>query len=271
MPYLRKLLAEEFGLAASVSLIALLLVACQSTSPSGDASPGRVSSKGAYELPANRDARSVLGSLAATNQAESAVWFENSLADYLPNQLLSVNGQKASRRSAGVVFGTVSAVKPGRGFYVENVEPEGAAPDADHGTETSFDDPRAAWRVAEVTVQIDASVGLEDKPESVRFGAVITGSDADAAMRGLKELGSVVVVLGAEGEYAWDKELFAVARSGSLLGDIDQNGHLGFPALAEGSGPFVGKLDSKAAVLAEAEKSKPIIQVRVVDGVPQRN
>jgi hypothetical protein len=216
---------------------------------------------GSYALPHDGRASGYLAIEQARQAYSATVSFERSLAEVLPNQRIAVNGQvRPSTR--GVAIGRVVDVQPGVAYTV-------AGDDADAGTETEFDDPDAVWRIAVVTVKADHLLvrdgeGASDEPATVRFGAFISaGHDAAAQMAGIKELGDVIVVLDPTRAYKFDRGLPWIARSGSLFGDIDAQGRIGFPALAEENEAFVGTLTTVERVLAQAAEKPNILAVTI--------
>lgn len=246
--------------AVTLAAIAALAAGCGSR---GDLAPS-ASATSTYEAPTSTNAAYFVGGLQAVQEGASGFYYQETLADYLPNRLFSIEGTKAKSMTGGVVVGTVTKVEPGKGFVVVNVEPEGAVPDAPGGTAASFDDPDAAWRVAKVTIKTDATYGVDGEPDELQIGVrLISESDYQREMAGIEELGDVVVVLDPERTYDWDRDLKVVARGSALLGDIDTAGQIGFPGLGDGSKAFVGNLTTVAALEKAAAEPKRTIKARL--------
>lgn len=200
------------------------------------------------------------GGLNASQEAATAFYPEQTLADYLPNQTITFKNSAAPPPEHAVVVGEIVGVDPGRGYY----QGDGSlGADADKATVTDFDDPRAQWKIAEVRIKVAKAYGVEPTDE-ITVAAFLTGVEFDKQFDDIEPLGDVVVVLDPSRGYEWDPQLKYVARGGALFGDVDQSGGIQFPALAAESDGFVGKLTSVAALDAEAKKVKPAIEV-VID------
>ncbi len=179
-----------------------------------------------------------------------------SLAEYLPNQTFVFDGKPSGPASEGVVKGSVVQAVGAQGYYV----PSG---DAESGTAIGFDDPRAQWRVIEATIEVEDSIGLGN-PETVGIGVVVDVSDTKSLVNAVKNLGTVVVVVGGQGFFKFDKELYYAERVGSLIGQVSSDGRITFPALATTEetkeSAFVAGLDTWEAIKAEAAQPKePIV------------
>ena len=262
----------------STSILCLCVLTCglsacgnEAAAPEpANAGDTQTTTAGRYRLPQGTDAREFLASLRATNESASGIWLEKSLVEFLPNQKFSVDGGAPQTTTDGVVVGTISSVLPGRGYAVVSEEPDTAWEDADRGTEVAFDDPNAEWHIAEVTVDVARAFGTEEGAETVRFGALITGPDVGAQMNGLEQLGSVAVIIDEKGRYAWDEDLYSIAR-GDLLGDVDPAGMIGFPALGDESGAFVGPVDTLADLESASTVVRDPIKASFIDGVLKRD
>lgn len=228
---------------------------------------------GRYTAPTSGPARELMNLRALMVESASSINFEQTLAEYLPNQEISVAGDTAKPTSSGVLVGEIVDVKSGAGYAVLDEDGKPAR-DAESGTKVAFDDPRAAWRVAVVTIKVDRALSTatigdctagDDDGCTTQFGYGLYGVDPSTEIQGLLELEDVVVVLDPSKTYPdIAKGLPAVARSEALLGDIDDQGIVGFPALGEENQAFVASLDTVEAIAAQARKGpQPVIRIDV--------
>lgn len=239
------------GAVAAASLGVLAVAGC-----SGGSATPRVTDE--FALTTQEGAHAFFADLSGMREARNTVQVGRSFSDFLPNQEFKVDGASAAPIATGVVIGEVTDVRPGKGYYIPKSGPQA---DADQGTETTFDDPRAIWSVAEVTIAVQDNLGLKD-PTSVRVGVTVINPDKAAVLRGIKSLGDVVVVLDRTGFYEYDPSLYNVADFGNLFGDVDASGVIGFPALEkEGNAAFVGDLHSWDRVRAAADQQTAPITV----------
>lgn len=254
----------------TAACLALALSACGAApdKPAADKQvPARkLASNGAYYLPTSAAAREFLSIQASREAAADSFYYDQKLAEALPNNLVSIDGAPEGLLAKGVVIGTVKSVDPGQAYAVDGA-------DADSGTTVAFDDPNAAWRVAVVTVaaqhNLTRSDGqVVDHPGDVKIGVVIAGDSWQQQMDGIKALSDVVVVLDNHRSYDFEQPAInAVARNGALFGDVDANGKIGFPALDEASASYIGTLDTVPALLNAATGSTIHRVLNLVDGV----
>lgn len=213
-----------------------------------------------YEVPVDSSARYFFAGLRSSVAGADGWYPEETLGDYLPNQSIRIDGKDVARHTA-VVVGTVVAVLPGRGYRVGDGS---QLADADRATVTADDDPTAQWKIAKVQIDVAQQWGLPKGVSSrISVGGFLVGQDFDRQAAGISTLGDVVVVLDLGPSYTWDPELFYVARGGSLLGDIDRAGTIGFPALGDESRQFVGTSTTPALLAADALRAKTVLDVSV--------
>ncbi|WP_370616979.1 hypothetical protein [Mumia sp. Pv 4-285] len=244
----RLLRRASIALAATAS--AMALTGCASSQPA-DAT---------FNLDASAESRYLFGNLAAYMESVKFLETATTFAEYLPSQPIQLGKGAAVAASELVVQGRIAEVEGARGYFV----PGGPDADADSGTEAAFDDPRATWRVASVTVDVGDGVGQESMPKQLRFGVVVDGPDTDALLTGLRDLDEVVVVLDGQGFFTFDPDLYNISRFGSLLGAIDENGTIGFPAIEPAEqAEFVGDLTTWSKVEKEYELEKEPISVEM--------
>ncbi|MFS3129274.1 hypothetical protein ACLM5J_12810 [Nocardioides sp. Bht2] len=248
---------------------ALLLAGCGTSSPPTTAgTSGEVRQLGPesdYQVQDNKDAQIYWRSLKDVASSGSALWFSEDLVEHLPNQLFSINGKNPVPISTGVVVGRVVKVTPGHGF----VESPDGKEDEDRNDAVGFDDPNSIWRIARVHIEVDQWFAQGPAPKTVVVGGFVAhpaGEIGDAEVRGLAELGEVIVAFDEYRTFDWDKDVRVVARGGALLGDVDEAGEIGFPALGEDSASFVNGV--RVADLREAWSRKPAtIRISVDDNL----
>lgn len=179
------------------------------------------------------------------------------LKDYLPGQLVSIDGSDPRPLAAGIVHGTIREVQP-HGAYAVATLPNGEE-DPD-GETLAFSDSDADWRMVAVTVDIEEAWG-QDVPHSGQVGFVLpVGSDPDAFMRGVESFGEVVVIL--SGSYSEDASLYRVAESDAAIGLVDEVGALSFPALGTDARAFVRDAGTVEAIADKAYEEQPLIVVK---------
>lgn len=232
--------AGLIGVAAIV--LGLLTTACSSNSTEADEGSAA-------------DRQYLFGNISAQRQAVKARQVARTLEEYLPNQLFVVGDGPAKPEAVGIVRGTVIDAVGARGYYIP-----GDAPDADApgGTEVAFDDPRAQWRVIDITVDVEDTTGI-DPVKQVHIGVVADGPDTDSLLRGARSLGEVVVVLDRQGFFKSDPQLYNIGDFNALLGTVRADGTITFPALGDEADEFVGDLTTWEDVDAELiAKKQPI-------------
>lgn len=176
-------------------------------------------------------------------------------AEYLPHQTFTVAGQKVGSDAEAVVLGEVVAAKVVRAFHL----PGGDDADAPSGTEIAIDDPRAQWRIIELDIAVEDQIGAEVESRA-RAAFSVDGPDYKRLLAEAESLGSVIVVLDQPGSYDFDEGLWRVSNIGTLIGQVDENGAVTFPALGDESASFVGNLTTWDAVENEFATAKdPIV------------
>ena len=200
--------------------------------------------------------------LRARHDSAIGFWIERTIAEMLPNQKFSVNGSAPRKLSEGVVVGTITDASGGAGYTV-------VGDDADNGTVVAFDSAEAIWRVAELTITVDETLGGHDAGETTRVGIAFDGNvDREAILRGL-EGQKVAIALDAQGLIQHDPELYSIAHSGALLGLVSEQGEISMPVLDSHQDEFLQGVDSVAELRAEAAKEKSVIKVNSRSGIPR--
>lgn len=184
----------------------------------------------------------------------SSINFDKQLDDWLPNQKFRTN-DSVQTLGSGIVLGSVVEVKSGRAYIVTNG-------DADSGTEVAFDDKAALWRTLDVTFKVNRAWTEEEVDDTVRFGISISGSAESGQIKSaLSSLDSAIVVLARPGFFKYDRTLYGVGRSGTLLGTIDASGAIAFPSLELSPKGFLSATPSVASLEEQAKLAPPIIQI----------
>lgn len=194
----------------------------------------------------------LIGNIRAMSDAGDRRTLARNLAEFLPNQQFVVADAQPEPDSSVVVRGEVTGAVGARGFRVPGDGPES---DAASGVELDFDDPRAQWRVIDVTVAVKDSVG-DAAADEEHLGIVVDGADHERLVKEAAKLGEVVVVLDEPGFYTFDRKLRQVDDLGTLVGQLDPDGAITFPALDGGGSAFMGGLTTWSALKAEFTKTK---------------
>ena len=147
----------------------------------------------------------------------------DSLDDLLENTLYARPGEEPRPLTEAVVVGRVVRVEPGRGFRAEG-------DDAERGTETDFSDPRAQWRTVHAVVEVESVVSGNVSRDTVVVGLVM--GDLEPAQEGLPALGRVVLFLNRQPVFDYDASVYGIAHDGRLIGEMGEDGQLGFAALS---------------------------------------
>ncbi|KAA1417018.1 hypothetical protein F0U44_17725 [Nocardioides humilatus] len=238
------------------SLVVIALTSCSTdTAASSDPAAGPVLGPGStYRVPQNDDIQIYFRSIAGVNDAGAELRFSNDIVEHLPNQQFIVNGQEPITLSRGIVVGRVTGVLPGRAYVTDSTDSQDG-----RSMLVGFKDPLAEWRIARLQVSVDRWYADAPAPTDIEVGAFVAHPAGDplgqAEMRGLADLGRIVLVLDPARRFEWNTNVFPVARGGVLLGDIDTAGEIGFPGLGPESSDFVGS--ATIADLDAAWKATP--------------
>ena len=200
--------------------------------------------------------------LTARQAARDEIAFDRTLAEVLPNQRFSIETANAKPLLSTVVRGKVIGVSAGAA-YLDGAEEE--------STELPFDAPNATWRALVMKVQVDDDFDEErEAPRVVEVGLSFDGGvDAELMLRAF-EGQEVLLPLEKPGFYRFDRTLYNISHSGSLLGLVSEDGSLSMPALGVNERSYLGELTSIERVSEEAERQKPVITIETRDGVPTR-
>jgi hypothetical protein len=177
---------------------------------------------------------------ADSSAAMSSVRYWKTLRDVLPNVTYAYDGagqQSREQVTDSAVVGRVIRTEPARGMPGESLT---AGEDA-RTRVVPFDDPRAAWRVLSVTVEVSETLAGPPVDELVLDwwlnGPSDRGEDARVAGQALRALGDIVVL-----SKAWpDAPEFVPGRAaiplGYGVGRVAADGRLDFPLVAPNEGP----------------------------------
>ncbi|WP_067433382.1 hypothetical protein [Nocardioides jensenii] len=251
------------SIAAAVVLL-FTATACGATAdtPSQvrDSAPDRpLSDRPASEprAPDARAARAALEFLEVRRESADVLGsFAESLEDYLPGQLVEIDGRDPVPLALGVVHGTIRRAEPYAAYATAEPETDGG-PD---GVQVEWADPDADWRVIAVTLDITEAWG-DGVPHSgqLRF-ALPDGEDSESFMRGIESLGEAVLVLGST--HSSDESLFRLVEQDAAIGLVDQKGAVRFPAFGLDAEAFVRGVGTLPAIAAKAEVKQPLIVVK---------
>lgn len=241
------------------AVLAVVLAGC--TVSDGGVSDGGASTGAASAGPTRDQARAyILGSLESRVGGLQQSVPEQSLADLLPNHEFAIDGAKAQALSPGLVIGTVTSAEAGRSYTVDGE-------DAASGIEGPFTDEAARWRVAVITIEPDSAFGDVAGEGDVHVGVVVDGGlDPRDALASLAALGRVAVVLGEDGRYAFAPDAWSIRQSGALLGVIDDEGTLSFPALGVDEEAFLSGITTVRELEGEARVERAVTKVSVESG-----
>lgn len=213
---------------------------------------------GDLEPAATVDAVQVLRSGAGAN---SAGYYWSTLRGVLPNVTYtydSAGRQVREQVTDSVVVGGVVRTEPAYGMLGE---PLVAGEDV-RTRVVAFDDPRAAWRVLSVTVQVTETLAGAPADELVLdwtlLGPSDGGQDARAVGQAFEDLGTLVVLSKASPT----RPEFVPGRtplpSGYGIGRVADDGGLDFPLIAPNEGPpaaaFQDGIDTLSELRDEARK-----------------
>jgi hypothetical protein len=209
---------------------------------------------------ATADAVQVLRAGAAFDGGNSARYW-STLRGVLPNVTYTYDSAGQEMREQvtdSAVVGRVVAAEPARGML-----PEPLTAGEDVRTRVvAFDDPRAAWRVLSVTVDVSETLAGSPVDELeldwVVLGSSQRGENAEAVERALKDLGTLVVLSKASPSGPEFVPGRSPLSSGYGIGRVGSEGRLDFPLISPQEGPsaaaFQEDLDTLDELRAEARK-----------------
>lgn len=187
--------------------------------------------------------------------AATSVRYATTLSDFLPPRRLIIDGGEPQPTSDGIVYGEVASAEVGGAWVVDGGR---------DGSPVALDDPDADWRMVAVQIEVRRSWGSSvPKSGIVTFGLTIYPStDADTFLRGMREIGSAVVVLRSQGYYEDNPTFYRVEFEGLALGVVE-DGRIQFPAMdTEDAAAFIGNLHTLSDIEREATAAQPPIVVQ---------
>ncbi|MGL5824135.1 MAG: hypothetical protein ACRCYU_04755 [Nocardioides sp.] len=215
----------------SVRYVQILLAASICLVPSG-------CGKGTYQAQDTTaaEAQKILFSdLQSWDQAAGSAWQEENLEQILPNTKAWVDdGRDTPRRLSDLaVVGQVASVEPGRAFQPSDT----TGTDIEH----PFDFKQADYRTIEATIKVTRAWGESTLPDSVTVTVPIS-SDVNPAIatKALESLDTIVLILRNQGFYSYAPQSWRIARNNALIGIVEKNDTLKFPALLEDANYFSG-------------------------------
>jgi hypothetical protein len=186
----------------------------------------------------------------------------STLRGVLPNVTYtydSAGRQMREQVTDSAVVGRVIAAEPARGMLPEPLK----AGDDVRTRVVAFDDPRAAWRVLSVTVEVSETLAGRPVGELeldwVVLGSSQRGEDAEAVERALKDLGTLVVLSKASPSRPEFVPGRSALSSGYGIGRVGSDGRLDFPLISQQEAPSAAAFQEDLDTLDElrAEASKP--------------
>ena len=179
----------------------------------------------------NRALDYAVGHLRDRYMSIDGIWLDEQLRDALPNVAFSIDGSPAQPAYGGIVEGHVAAVAEGAS-YRDEIGTDGA-----RSVQLPFDSPDATWRMIVLTIDVENDFDTTtEAPESVRLGVTFDGGADAKSMLSAFEGRHVLAVLDRPGAFPPDQTLRIAARSGALLGFVDEDGRISMPLLGEDEG-----------------------------------
>ena len=192
------------------------------------------------------------------------IWLDEQLRDALPNMEFSIDGSPAQPAYGGIVEGQVASVAE-VASYRDEIGTDGA-----RSVQLAFDSPDATWRLIVLTIDVENDFDPTTKaPKNVRLGVTFDGGADAKSMLSAFEGQHVLAVSDRPGAFPPDQTLRIAARSGALLGLVDEDGRISMPLLGEDEGDYLNGVTTVEAVIAESEKPKSVVNV-TFDGGYQR-
>lgn len=186
----------------------------------------------------------------------SMVSFAENLADYLPSQQVSFNGEEPRSAALGVAYGSVTNAEV---TFAGKVSEDG--PD-DDGEAVRLDSPDADWRMVTATVAIDSAwLSDPDVGDEVAFTIPISGTEDPAVViKNLEGMDRILLVLTTP-----DKTNSAYYRIAleTAIGQVDESGRVSFPGMTQDDeSAFLADIQTLQDIDEQASKPQPVIEVR---------
>lgn len=179
----------------------------------------------------------VFEQMAAQGQNADVVWAPSSLREVLPNQLYSMRGGEPEAMGPGTVVGSVESAKVLAGYWTDDFAPgDPVAHRVDPG------DEKAAWATMKVTVKVDKASGAVAEAGEVSFACGVDAPTAEKTAKDTEELDDVIVVLGHQGFFDEDPDLYSVVHNCALFGDVTDGTAVRFPGMDDEEEEFIGAL-----------------------------
>ena len=200
----------------------------------------------------------VIQHLKTRTSAGVSIWYDEALSDMLPSTRFVIDSQPARSLVDAFVVGHVVEVGPGNGYVNRrSSEPDEAV---------DFNARDVLWRTIELTVDVDRA-WPSDLPKRLILAVAIDGDfDAGRAIDGLQSFNRVAVAVDNRNFYG--PGVYAVARNGALLGEVDENGTTTFPLLPDAV-DYMGGVDTVAEIADAAERTR-VVRVDTEGGLPRR-
>lgn len=244
----RRRARRRLALGAAVSLTAVVLTVGPIVLDAGGGEAPESESESAVMA----DAVQVLRAGIPTGGSSVRPW--STLRGVLPNvdyAYDSAGRQMREQITDSVVVGRVVRTEPAYGM---RGEPLVAGEDV-RTRVVAFDDPRAAWRVLSVTVEVSETVAGAPADELVLQWTVLgpsdRGQDARAVGRALEDLGTLVVLSKASPSSPEFVPGRTALSSGYGIGRVAADGGLDFPLIGPQEGPAAAAFMDSITTLPE--------------------
>lgn len=201
----------------------------------------------------------VLRADSSTGSSSGPFW--STLRGVLPNVRYtydSAGRPMQEQATDSVVVGRVVRSEPGYGMLGQPlVEGEDV-----RTRQIAFDDPRAAWRILSVTVQVSETLAGAPAEELILDWTILgpsqRGQDARTVGQALEDLGTIVVLSKASPSRPEFVPGRSALGSGYGIARVAAEGRLDFPLIVPNEGPtaaaFQDGIDTLSELRAEAQK-----------------
>src|SRR5690606_29610982 len=136
------------------------------------------------------------------------------------------------------------------------------APGGGEGHEVAFEDPRAAWRLMTVRLQVQRSTGEEVPTDMVTLVLPVNGSvDPDRFAEDVKAMGTVITILGRYGALEGAPAAYPVFWDGVFLAPVNEQGEFRFDALGDSVEEFSAGINTVDRLFEIAALDREVVSV----------
>jgi hypothetical protein len=246
-------LSTRIGVAVliSLTLVTAAVTAFVITNPqqavSNMTAPATTTYSTPSALPGSESSTFVFDAIASGAASSSRLSAERSFADLLPNRLFTSGNDTPAPLAAGIAVGTISNVTGCSALA------------ADGMTEVPYSTEHVGARTVLFDVLVSSGFGVAGGRSSVTVGLTVSGDmDGDRLISSLESVGSAIVVFDAAGDFDSAPGVYSIRGGGTLLGTVDPDGTISFPALGDDGPDFIGSLATVGALTAESTRSVDI-------------